>query len=229
MNGNVRSVFGSLWRTEDLVTSFDGVCIRRPPELTKCRFESGNEKSGLHCDQSKSTVGKVPSVRGWQSIQGGVNLEASEEGDGCFRVLSGSHLLHAKAPWEGGSIKDYYKLSDTDLEWYMGQGCVDTKVTCPKGGMVLWDSRAIHSSTSPVKGRGNRGRFRMTTFVAMNPRNHVSANVAKRRMDAFKEGRTTSHWPSLMRLVAKKPGTRGRVDACTDPSVDAKKEWKSLV
>ncbi|CAN0320047.1 unnamed protein product, partial [Pylaiella littoralis] len=194
MNKNVLKVFGSLWGTEDLITSFNGVCVMRPPELTKCIFRPSVDKSWLHCDQSKMTVDKVPTVHGWQCIQGGVNLEASGQGDGCFRVLSGSHMLHATAPWVGTS-KDWYKLSVEDVAWYKGQGCVDTLVTCPKGGLVLWDSRAIHANTKP----GNPG-FRYTTFVCMTPRSHLTSSRAKRRRDAFENDRTTSHWPNRMRL-----------------------------
>lgn len=228
MNHNVRKVFSNIWGTSDLVTSFDGVCIKRPPELTKCHFESKNDKSWLHCDQSKSTVKKVPSVNGWQSIQSGVNLEDSTVNDGCFRVMPGSHLLHASSPWEG-TTKDWYKLSEPEISWYKSQGCVDMKISCPKGGMVLWDSRAIHASTNPVKGRENPGRFRYTVFVCMNPRRHVDNKVSKRRRDAFESGRTTSHWPARMNLFGKNPRTYGKEDVCKAPPVELKEEWKSLI
>ncbi|CAM9177576.1 unnamed protein product [Ectocarpus sp. 13 AM-2016] len=229
MNKNVRGVFESLWGTPDLVTSFDGVCIRRPPEMTRCRHESKKDQPWLHCDQSKQTVGKVPTVNGWQCIQGGVNLEASDEGDACFRVLSGSHTLHASAPWQGTS-KDYYALADSEIDWYKSQGCVDTKVTCPKGGMVLWDSRAIHSNTNPVKGRNNPGRFRYTLFVCMIPRSHLSIECAEKRRNAFQENRTASHWPARMTLFGKNPNTYGKEDPCSAPvDVEKNEEWESLV
>ncbi|CAM9106687.1 unnamed protein product, partial [Ectocarpus sp. 13 AM-2016] len=208
MNANVRKVFGGLWGTEDLTTSFDGVCVMRPPKLTKCRFQPSLAKSWLHTDQSKETVGKVPTMHGWQCIQGGVNLEASGEGDGCFRVLSGSHLLHAAAPWVGTS-KDWYKLSESDFKWYQEQGCVDLLVTAPKGSITLWDSRVIHANTNLVRGR-EHPRFRYTTFVCMTPRSQVSSRDAKRRRDAFKNDRTTSHLPSRMRLCGKEPQTYGK-------------------
>lgn len=64
-------------------------------------------------------------------------------------MLSGSHLLHAEAPWEGTS-KDWYKLTVEDRQWYVEKGCVDIKVTCEKGGVVLWDSRVIHANTNPL-------------------------------------------------------------------------------
>ena len=228
MNTNVRKVFGDLWGTDDLVTSFDGVCIKRPPEITRCRFESSADKSWLHCDQSKGTVNKVPTVNGWQCIQGAVNLEDSDIGDGCFHVLSGSHRFHSSASWEGTN-KDWYKLSETDIKWYESKGCVSTKVTCPKGGMVLWDSRSIHASSNPVKGRAHPGRFRYTVFVCMTPRRHVSSIVQKRRKKAFDEGRTTSHWPSRTCLFGKTPRTYGNKDDCVGPEVKRSKTWESLV
>lgn len=61
-------------------------------------------------------------------------------------------MLHAAAPWVGTS-KDWYKLSAEEIAWYRERGCVDTLSTCPKGGVVLWDSRAIHANTKPVRGR----------------------------------------------------------------------------
>ncbi len=229
MNNNVRTIFEGLWGTRDLVTSFDGVCIKRPPETTSCRHESPSDKSWLHCDQSKETVHKVPTRNGFQCIQGGVNLEDSGEGDGCFRVLSGSHKLHASSPWEGKKNKDWYKMSDSDLEWYGSRGCVDTKVTCPKGGTVLWDSRTVHASTNSVRGRPNPGRFRYTVFVCMIPRRNVDTKTQKRRRKAFEEGRTTSHWPARMGLFGKKPRTYGNEDACSAPVFENKEEWKVLV
>lgn len=60
MNHNGRSIFSNLWGTSKLVTSFDGMCVKRPPESTKCRFESPLDKSWLHCDQSKDAVSKIP-------------------------------------------------------------------------------------------------------------------------------------------------------------------------
>lgn len=227
MNSNVRKVFGDLWGTEDLITSFNGVCVMRPPELTKCIFRPSLDKSWLHCDQSKKTVDKVPTRHEWQCIQGAVNLEASGRGDGCFRVLSGSHLLHAAAPWVGTG-KDWYKLSADDITFYKGQGCVDTLVTCPKGGMVLWDSRAVHANTKPVRDR-QFPRFRYTNFVCMTPRSHLTRSGAKRRREAFENDRTTSHWPNRMRLNGKKPQLRGKQDACSTPVVVKKEEWESLV
>lgn len=125
-----------------------------------------------------------------------MNLEASERGDGCFRVLSGSHLLHEAAPWVG-TPKDWYKLSESDVAWYKGRGCVDRLISAPKGSIVLWDSRAIHANTKPAKGRES-ARFRYTAFVCMQPRSHVYQKVGRKRKAAFLNDRTTSHWPGLI-------------------------------
>lgn len=123
--------------------------------------------------------------------------------------------MHANAQWEGTS-KDWYKLSDSELNRYIDNGCIDTKVTCPKGGMVLWDSRAIHGSTDAVKNRMKSGRFGYTCFVCMNPRRYITPKIAKRRRKAFIERRTTSHWPARSNLFSKTPCTHGNIDHCNE-------------
>lgn len=118
--------------------------------------------SWLHTDQSKQTAAREHTRNGWNCIQSGINLEDTCVGDGSFRVLSGSHLLHAEAPWVGDK-KNWYKLSGEEVKWYMDKGCTDLSITCTKGSMVLWDSRAIHASTNVMKGR-EFPRFRYTCF-----------------------------------------------------------------
>lgn len=167
----------------------------------------------------KNVAGYCNQTRGastWRPRRRGMGVFA------CFRVTT----CCMRQPRGRGEVARI-GLSESDREWYIEQqGCVDTKITCPKGGIVLWDSRTIHASTNPVKGRSNPGCFRMTTFVSMNPRTHVSASVAKRRRAAFGEGRTTTHWPARMNLFGKKPRT---YYACVAPPVERKAEWESLV
>ena len=230
VNENVQKVFSGIWGDDNLISSFDGVCIKRPHELTTCRPASINDKSWFHTDQAKSTAFNVPSVNGWNCIQSGVNLEHSSEGDARFRVLSGSHLLHSSAPWNGDN-KDWYKLSKDDIDWYISNGCVDMQISCPKGGMVLWDSRAIHCSTNASKDRINKGRFRFTVFVCMIPRSHLVSKTAIKRKRAFDDSRVTSHWPSKFNLFGKHPRMYGKIDKCKTPVVheDSRKKMKKLV
>ena len=70
-----------------------------------------------------------------------------------YRVLSGSHRHIAEfyqtfpeAAASSVQREDFCLLDETHGTWYRQRGCQLTKVSVPKSGMVLWDSRLVHDN-----------------------------------------------------------------------------------
>ena len=189
-----KAVFSEIWKTEELLTSFDAVAIGRPPEDGQEEFDN-HRNHWLHCDQSVSRVGL-------HAYQGGVYLEAADEDDWTLEVLEGSHKLHQEF-FEAhpkarirSAINNHYTLKQNEVEFYTKHAGVERKrVPVPKGGMVLWDSRLIHANARPVKGRRHPGRWRYVVFVCMAPAVWASKDYVRMKQRAYWNMRTSSHWP----------------------------------
>jgi len=80
INPKVQDIFKLIWKTDDLVVSFDGCCYI-PKDNDK------RDNCWTHTDQG-------PSLRGVQCYQAFVALTSNEER--TFRVYENSHLLHEK-------------------------------------------------------------------------------------------------------------------------------------
>jgi ectoine hydroxylase-related dioxygenase (phytanoyl-CoA dioxygenase family) len=140
-NAKCIEVFETLWQcaAKDLLVSFDGCSFAMPPEVTKRGWYRGN--TWFHTDQSYTT----PEFR---CVQGWVTALDVNEGDATLAFLEKSHLHHADfANTFGITDKaDWYKLNGKEQEaFYLEtKKCALKKIVCPKGSMVLWDSRTIH-------------------------------------------------------------------------------------
>ena len=154
---------------------------------------------------------------GLHCVQGFVNLEESTDRDGCLMVLKGSHLhhqaLHARFGSKGKG--DWYKLTDEEVEWMKQQdGVTMVKVTAPKGALVLWDSRTIHCNIPPSKRDDvevvDGPRIRHVCYVCMTPRALIKPNQLAKKVGAFNELRTTSHWPHQVKLNSLRPNSYGK-------------------
>jgi ectoine hydroxylase-related dioxygenase (phytanoyl-CoA dioxygenase family) len=172
LNPNVLQVFEKLWKTSELLVSFDGINIMKPPKLNG----SVNKKSWFHTDQS-------PQKKGMHCVQGLVNLDDSDATDGAFVVLSGSHHYHEQLFERNGHNDsfDWYKLLPNDMEWLLKQDNVEQKIVpAPKGAMILWDSRTIHCNKSPDPQSEN---FRYAIYVCMTPASFASeADIKKEKI-----------------------------------------------
>ncbi|XP_005090599.1 uncharacterized protein LOC101861014 [Aplysia californica] len=180
-------VFSQLWKTEKLLSSIDAIAVGRPPEENEEIFWAPGQ-SWLHVDQ--------PAYRlGLHAYQGAVYLEDCEEEDWTFEVVEGSHKhfddLHNRI-----GQKRCTKLTPEDLEWLTEKGCRLTRVPCPKGGMVLWDSRLLHANARPIEGRRNPGRWRWVVFVCMTPAVWAKKLDLKLKKQAYENLQLTCHWPS---------------------------------
>ncbi|CAG5117812.1 unnamed protein product [Candidula unifasciata] len=170
-------VFSQLWQTDKLLTSFDAVAIGRPPENGQEEFWSPDQ-SWLHCDQSADREG----------------LHAYQ--DWTFEVIEGSHK-HFDDFMEKLQKIRCGKVSKEDLKWFAERGCYRKRVACPKGGMLLWDSRLLHANARPVKGREHPDRWRYVVFVCMTPAAWASEKDIELKVGAYNNLLLTGHWASM--------------------------------
>ena len=183
-----------------LVTSFDGACIVAPNKQ-----HSG--RAWFHLDQSP----KNGTSR--QCVQGFVTINDMNAEDNTLHVLKQSHK-HFKEfakefhPETGSwPSKDWIKLTSTQKEWFNSRGCKEVRIDAPAGSLVLWDSRVVHC-TAPAKQKNNP-KWRMVVYVCMMPRSRCTEKVILKRKRAYKDQRTTNHWPIRPSLNGLKFQTYG--------------------
>jgi len=198
-NPEVYRVFQTLWKENDLLVSYDGICFQAPPELTG-KYSEKYSEPWWHMDQGKKK-------RGFHCVQAFVNLEETTEEDGCFICLPGSHKFHQEFMDIFGAEygnNDWVKLEEKHRAWYLAKGLRPVRVPCPKGGMVLWDSRTVHCNASALRGRKTL-RPRIVIYVCMTPRRLIKTADLKKKQKYFHEGRMTSHWPHIIHVFPKIP------------------------
>jgi ectoine hydroxylase-related dioxygenase (phytanoyl-CoA dioxygenase family) len=213
-NENVVNVFSKLWNTkpEDLLCSFTGASIHMPPELTK---RGWFRNTWYHTDQSYLR-------NDLECYQAFVNMFDVNDHDATLTILEGSHKYHSefakfkefdkvdKKSKEYKELKkDWYKLTEKEQEFYDQKNCKMTCVKCPKGSLVIWDSRTIHAGKEPDKTR-KTPNIRFIVYVCMTPRKLCTSANLKKKQKAFNELRMTSHWPHKPKLFGKKPQTYGK-------------------
>jgi len=214
-NPVIVDIFAKIWKcnSDELLVSFDGVSYHMPPETTNLGWYRGNNL--LHCDQSYRDSS-------FQCIQSWVTGYDVNEGDATLCILESSNRFHEKFHQHFGISKkeNWHKLSEEEQKYYTDNGCSLKRIKCPKGSLVLWDSRTIHCGVEAIKSRKSPN-FRNIVYVCYEPReNSDDKNLAK-KIKAFEERRMTSHWPANIKLFSKKPRTYGgeiyEVEKLPDP------------
>ncbi len=203
-NINVVKVFANIYDVspEDLLVSFDGASIHMPPEITKRGWNRNNV--WFHSDQSFKR-NDFECVQGWTTAFD-VNV-----GDATLAFLEGSHNYHKDfaEQYEVNESKDWYKLDKDETEFFMLAGCNEKRIKCPRGALVLWDSRLIHCGVEAYKERPIVN-FRCVVYVCYQPRLLCSEKNIEKKRKAFNELRMTSHWPCKIKLFSKIPRTYGK-------------------
>lgn len=207
-NEKIVDIFSKIYNVskEELLVSFDGASVHFPSEVTKIGWST---KTEYHCDQSF--------IRNdFECIQGWINAFDTNEGDATLSILEKSNLFHK-------DFKDEHDINISDIksDWfilgnntgnyvksYLNKGCLERKIKCPKGSLVLWDSRTIHCGTGPLRGR-ETSNFRTVVYLCYLPKSLSNkANITKKQK-AFNELRTTTHNPCKIKLFPKNPRTYG--------------------
>ncbi|GMH44691.1 hypothetical protein BSKO_12643 [Bryopsis sp. KO-2023] len=187
-----KKVFQSLWDTEQLLCSFDGMSFVpegknwKDVDATWYHIDQGVEKRGLRC------------------IQGLLTLNDMRRTDATFSVVPGTHRLHDdfSETFKHADLaaqRDFLRMGtpkhDPLKTWkfYTAKGCAPVRVSAKAGSMVLWDSRCVHCNVPPVSTPGQRER--MVVYVCMLPKSECSAHELARKAAHFNAGTMTSHWP----------------------------------
>jgi len=202
-NPKVVSAFASIWGcpNEKLLVSFDGVSYHLPPETTNIGWYRGN--TWYHTDQSYLD-------NEFKCVQGWISGYDTNEGDATLCIMEGTHKFHQALQEEFGieDKNDWYKLTRDQEQFYLDRGCQYKRIKCPRGSLVLWDSRTVHCGGEPIKGR-ELPNFRNVVYVCYQPRSKCDAKNLAKKKKAFEEMRMTSHWPCQVKLFPKMPRTYG--------------------
>lgn len=202
-NPKILKIFSKLWNTkpEDLLVSFDGLSFNPPPEETNRGWNRNN--TWYHSDQSFQR-------NEFECIQSWITGLDVEEGDATLSFFESSHKFHKdfKEEFEIKDKTDWYKLNKEEEKFYFDKGCEIKKIMCPKGSLVLWDSRTIHCGVEAHKGRINK-KWRSVIYLCYHPRDLSDEKQIKKKQKAFNELRTTCHWPAKIKLFPNKPRTYG--------------------
>lgn len=186
---------------EDLKSSFDGISIHLPPEITNKGWFRGND--WMHTDQS-------PFTNQFDCVQGLVNLYPVNEYDATLTILEKSNNYHEEFfnTKDKNTLKDsdWYVLNEEDKQWFINKGCEQYCVKAPIGSIVLWDSRTMHQGIEAQKNRQNQN-FRMVIYTCLRPKYKFTQKELEKRQKAFNELRITNHLGTL--LFAKNPRTYG--------------------
>jgi hypothetical protein len=203
-NPKCAAVFAQIWgcNVEDLLVSFDAVSFHMPPETTNIGW---HKNTWYHSDQSFTNTG-------FKCIQSWVTAFDVNEGDGTLAFYESSNQFHSEfgATFGITDKSNWYKINEeAQIQFYADRGCVEKRIKCPAGSMVLWDSRTIHCGVEPEKGRSSPN-FRCVAYLCYMPRSLATATELKKKIKAFEEMRMTSHWPCKVKLFGKTPMTYGQ-------------------
>lgn len=206
---NVQYIFQQIFGTFNLLVSFDGATIGKPPEAG---HSTSPKHSWLHTDQNiipRVKPEKVP-LTDHYSVQGIANFESVGDDDAGLFLGEGTHLLHSQLFKHNGKTPsgNWYLMEKSDIDWFINKGVKFTKVNAPKGSFILFDSREAHQGFPAQKGRDEE-KFRYVIYVAMTPAKRATEKDLEMKKKAIQKGRTTSHWSSNNIKIFPLPRTYG--------------------
>ena len=196
-------IFAEIWNiaTDDLLCSYDGGCFMPADDQKKTTF-----KNWIHVDQPRD-------MRGFVCIQSICNFQTNGPEDGGLVLLEKSHDAFNdymdKYPSEGivwgpSNINDPLLVNRKYL-----------KICAEAGSMILFDSRTFHCNVQPTcSSLQNDGtpRFRMCTYVSMQPRSGATAKELAKHISMYEKGRGSGHWTygKYFKELGENPNTYGK-------------------
>ena len=203
-NPKLVDIFSHFWncKNEDLLVSFDGFSFNLPPEITKKGWNNNNVI--YHTDQSYRR-------HGFETIQSWITGLDVNEGDATLSFMEQSHLYHRECAeyFQIGEKNDWYQLSKEQEQFYMEKGCQYKKIKCPKGSLVVWDSRTVHCGTNAFKER-QQPNMRAIIYVCYLPRSFITKTNLEKKRKYYKDLRNTTHHPCKIKVFSKIPRTYGK-------------------
>ena len=176
-NSKIQSIFKYIYSLEQpsngLVSSLDGFSV----------FISNKQKSKswLHVDQNP--------VNTMYSIQGSYNFLKVGENDAGFLIVPKSHI-------------DFKPTVSHKKDWIL---CPESeflekskKLVIPKNCFTIWNSKLIHSNVGMTKKTTELNR--LTAYICFQPKENRSDTILEKRIEAYKNLKTTSHWANKCEL-----------------------------
>lgn len=205
-NPKVVNAFASLWGTDDLLVSFDGFSFHLPPEILGEGWQDTTDK-WWHVDQSFLKAEKA-------CVQGLINGNDTNLGDATLEVIVGSHKFHSTygEDFHVYNPKDWYMIPNP--EYFLEKGCQEHRITCPKGSLVLWDSRTVHYGSGAIMHR-SQPNLRTVCYVCYTPSDFITEGRRREKINMFETQRVTNHWPHAPEAFTVKPSGKHR-PAATD-------------
>eukprot|EP00755_Sulcionema_specki_P003236 Sspe_Gene.27335::Locus_11716_Transcript_2_2_Confidence_0.667_Length_1138::g.27335::m.27335 len=206
----VISVFQRIWKTDDVVTSFDGGNVFRPWQYNPDWITLGG---WWHVDQG-------PTKRGRHAVQGLVTLYDADEGTGGLCVIPKSHQHHAALLKNLKGDGDFHPIPETEPLLN-----TESQLVAAKGGdLLLWDSRVVHCNTPGIKGKAAKAKakdrlLRAVGYVCMIPKKMVPSDVTNERIKAFEQQQTCTHWPQHCRTTCAPVKAGNEINPESVPSV----------
>ena len=188
---NVKRAFAAIWEDDDLLVSFDGMALWRPPHVEPS-WLTNRGGSWLHIDQH-------PIARpGFHCVQGLVSLLPTSPSSGGNIVVPGSHRLFE-------SIPDLYteRLGriDPSIDHFRFPADDPALAETPPimchmeaGDMLLWDSRTIHCSSPGDNSDAVPDLIRAASLVCMMPKSRSNDKVIAKRRAAVANRTSTTNW-----------------------------------
>jgi len=186
----IKQAFANIWGDDDLLVSFDGYGVFRPPEVygqTKNSWfhldQNGYNKPGLHC------------------VQGLLNLYPSGAEDGGLVVVPCTNIQFDQ--WFNNQMiesrkGDFIPLAKCPLKQWCGPDVRPLKLCLDPGDFVMWDSRTVHCSHPAriLQSYPHRLR-RLVAYICMTPCSKAAdlSSLREKRVEAFNNGTTLNHWP----------------------------------
>lgn len=202
-NMKLVDIFSYFWKCspEELLVSFDGLSFNLPPEITNKGWFKNNV--WYHTDQSYLK----PDFKCIQSWVTGLDVN---ENDATLTFMESSNKYHSEfqKQFNINDKSDWFKLSKENEQFYLDKGCDYKCIKCPKGSLVLWDSRTIHCGVEASKIR-TKPNLRAVIYLCYMPRKFCNEKQLKKKQKAFEQLRTTNHYPCDIKLFPKTPRTYG--------------------
>lgn len=181
-------IFSRIWNCpqEDLLCSFDGGCFL--PSIPKDNLENSSFKQWIHNDSPRS-------YRNFSCVQGIVNFEDNGPEDGGLVLVEGSHNIFNDYMDQHPSEGIAWGSADMNDPLLSSRNLI--KICAPAGSIILFDSRLFHCNVHPwgsIFKENGTSRFRMCTYVCMQPRIGAHPKELTKRISLYEKGRMTGHW-----------------------------------
>jgi hypothetical protein len=205
-NEKIINIFAELLDTKpsELLVSFDGASFNIPPEILKFGWDTPSDKprSLHHVDQSYTN-------NDFDCYQSWVTALDVNPGDATLSFMEGSHKYHGDfaEDFKATSPSNFYQLDESEEDYYVEKGCKYKKIKCPRGSLVLWDSRTVHRGANVMVGRAVPN-FRCIAYLCYDRRARCTSFYFARKQKAFNEMVTTSHQPCKPRNFDTRPNNK---------------------